>query len=115
MMLRFAVLCTKHPGFSEELEWRIMYSPNLQKSRTIEQSVQTIQNTPQIVQAIPLKNSPEEGLFNAAIPDLLDRVIIGPTENAFTISLALEALLGECGVSDPQSRIKISGIPLRHC
>ncbi len=25
----FAVLSTKHPGFAEEKEWRVVYSPNL--------------------------------------------------------------------------------------
>ena len=28
-MLRFAVLCTKHPGFLEEREWRIIASPRM--------------------------------------------------------------------------------------
>jgi len=32
-MLRTAVLCTKHPGFSEEREWRIVASPQMHPDR----------------------------------------------------------------------------------
>lgn len=29
IMLWFSVLCTKHPGFGEEKEWRVIASPKL--------------------------------------------------------------------------------------
>src|SRR5690606_23126401 len=32
LMLRFTTLCTKHPAFAEEREWRVIYSPSLERS-----------------------------------------------------------------------------------
>ena len=112
-MLRFAVLCTKHPGFIEEKEWRVIYSPLVQKSGIIQSFIETVRGVPQIIQKIPLVNSEEHGLFGAAIPDLLVKVIIGPTDNQFTIRQAFEALLHSAGVENPTERIVVSGIPLR--
>src|SRR6266436_91102 len=42
---RYAVLCTKHPGFHEEREWRIIYSPSFQKSDRVVSSVVSINGT----------------------------------------------------------------------
>jgi hypothetical protein len=45
-MLRLAVLCTKHPGFAEEKEWRIVYSPDLEKSNRISKEIVSIRGAP---------------------------------------------------------------------
>jgi hypothetical protein len=37
-MLRFAVLCTKHPGFHEEREWRVVASPAMHPSARTSES-----------------------------------------------------------------------------
>ena len=112
-MLRFSVLCTKHKGFQEEREWRILYSPSFGVSPIIRPAVKALNGIPQIVQKIPLRNSPEEGLNGAAIPDLLERLIIGPTEDQAPIFQAFCQLLADAGVAEPHKRIFISGIPLR--
>lgn len=112
-LLRFTALCTKHPGFAEEREWRIIYQPNMAKSPVIKPAVEVVRGVPQIVQKIPLRNSPSEGLFGAAVPDLIDKVIIGPTRDPWPIYQAFCALLSEAGVDNPEVRVQISGIPLR--
>jgi Protein of unknown function (DUF2971) len=48
-VLRNAVVCTKHPGFFEEREWRITYSPSFLKSDRITSSIATIDGTPQLI------------------------------------------------------------------
>lgn len=111
--LRFVVLGTKHPAFSEEREWRVIYSPSLDVSPVIEAFIHSVRGVPQIVQQIPLKNDPENGLHGAAIPELLDRLIIGPTEDPVAIRDAFMVLLEEAGVANPLERIWMSGIPLR--
>lgn len=113
-LFRFAVLCTKHPGFREEMEWRIIYSPRMEPSKTITSSVEVVGGYPQVVQVIPLRNSPEEGLFGAAIPDLLEKVIIGPAENQAALYEAFVVELIGAGVSDAAAKVHISGIPLRN-
>jgi Protein of unknown function (DUF2971) len=111
-MLRFAALSTKHPGFEEEKEWRVLYTPSLEKSRWIAHEVIAVNGIPQSVYKLPLENITEVGLV-ARIPDLLDRVIIGPTEFPIALGRAFEQLLFEAGVKDADKRIAISSIPLR--
>ena len=111
--LRFMVLGTKHPAFSEEREWRVIYSPNLELSPVIEAFVHPVRGVPQIIQKLPLRNDPANGLHGAAIPDLLHRVIIGPTEDPVAMRDAFLVLLEEAEVPNPEERIWMSGIPLR--
>ncbi|MDP3855151.1 DUF2971 domain-containing protein [Phenylobacterium sp.] len=113
-MFRFAVLCTKHPGFAEEKEWRIIYSPAIAMSDVIETEICSIRGIPQIIHKIPLIHDPERGLYGATIPRILDRLIIGPTEDRLAIYQALIALLTEAGVDNAFQRVVASGIPLRH-
>ena len=72
------MLCTKHPGFHEEKEWQVIYSPKFERSEYLKDDLQVIRGTPQPIVEIPLKNIPQEGFFGAAIPEILDRIIIGP-------------------------------------
>ena len=110
---KFAALCTKHPGFIEEKEWRVIYMPTMAKSEHLGKDIEVIRGTPQPVYKIPLKNIPEEGLVGIEIPEILDRIIIGPTEYPAAIQDAFETLLADAGVEDPKSRVCVSGLPLR--
>ncbi|WP_419317397.1 DUF2971 domain-containing protein [Caulobacter sp. ErkDOM-E] len=112
--LHFAALCTKHPAFREEREWRVIYSPNLAQSPVIKPVIRSVRGTPQTVQFLPLKHAPEVGLHHADIPSLVDRVIIGPTDNAWVLYEAFKRLLTDAGVQNAHDRISVSQIPLRH-
>lgn len=111
---KFAVLCTKHPGFREEREWRIIYSPDFELSSHIKMDIEIVRGVPQQVCKIPLSNIPDEGLEGVDIPSLLDRVIIGPTDNQLPMLHAFRTILADCGIEDPDSKIFVSSIPLRH-
>lgn len=111
--LRYAVLCTKHPGFREELEWRIIYSPSFAKSERIVSAIESVNGTPQSICKIPLRDVPEEGLYGLALPKFIDRVIIGPSKYPLGIYEAFEALLTGAGVENAAARIVVSDVPLR--
>lgn len=111
---KFAVLCTKHPGFHEEREWRIIHSPDFESSSHIKMDIEVVRGVPQQVCKIPLNNIPDEGLDGVDIPSLLDRIIIGPTDNQLPMLHAFRTILAECGIEDPDSKIFVSSIPLRH-
>ena len=72
-----------------------------------------IGGTPQPIYKIPLQNVIEEDFRGAEIPELLDRIIIGPTRYPWAAHEAFVQLLGEAGVEDPQNRVCVSNIPLR--
>lgn len=111
--LHFAMLCTKHYGFHEEREWRVVQSPAFGEPKNLTRSVAVVNDVPQTVLTLVLKDLPEEGLVGIEIPAFLDKVIIGPTQHPFVIAEAMTSLLKARGVSDPASKIALSDIPLR--
>ncbi len=112
-MLRAAMLCTKHPGFSEEREWRVIYSPIFAPSNVIKKSIETINGIPQLVCKIPLIDIPDQQLNNLELSKFLHHIIIGPTEFPLTIKETFVSLLDAIGVEEPASKVHISNIPLR--
>jgi Protein of unknown function (DUF2971) len=113
-VLRFAVLCTKHPGFHEEREWRVIASPKMHATDHAILAIEVVGGTPQAVLKLALQNQSDKGLVGLAIPELLDRIIIGPCEFPQVISSAFQKLLAEAEVPEPQEKIIVSDIPLRH-
>lgn len=110
---RFSVLCTKHPGFAEEVEWRVIYMPNFTKSEQITHHSEIVDGVPQIVCKIPLVDVPEKGLVGMEIPELLDRLIIGPSEHANTMFDAFYEAMTDAGIKDAEQKIVMSDIPIR--
>jgi hypothetical protein len=109
-VFRNAVLCTKHPGFEEELEWRIIHQPSLVESRYLTRAIEVVRGIPQPVYKIKLDNSPVPG---ANLPDLITSIIIGPTRQPDAIAEAFMDALVTAGVADAHNRIITSTIPLR--
>lgn len=112
-MLRFGAIATKHPGFKEEKEWRVVYSPKLTPSDHLVKDVKVINGTPQTIFKIPLKNIPERGLRGLEIPEMIERIIIGPTQFPLAMWKAFVTLLADAGVQNPESKVWTSRIPLR--
>lgn len=111
--LRFTTVCTKHKGFKEEREWRVVANPSLTGAKKLTAARVCIGGIPQNILKLTLRDSPDEGLVGLNLPALLDRVIIGPTSNPEVISRALWGELSDAGVSNPHHMIVHSGIPLR--
>jgi hypothetical protein len=111
--MRFSVLSTKHPGFIEEKEWRVIFSPQDNANGRIKEELVTLEGLPQRIFKIPFVNYPDEGLVGIEIPELLDRIIVGPTEFPLEIKSVFVEKLKELGIADAFDRVVISGIPLR--
>lgn len=111
--MHFAVLSTKHPGFSEEREWRVIHSPTIWHSEVLKPSIEIIGGLPQRVFSLPMANIPEKNFTGAEIPELLDRVIIGPTQYPRPVAEAFIETLGDAGVPNAKDRVFVSDIPLR--
>lgn len=112
-IFRFSVLCTKHPGFREEREWRIVHSPSIERSEKLKPDVKVIRGIPQSIMKIPLEDFPDEGFTGAAIPSLVNRIIIGPSMYPSAMREAFVILLQNAGVEDAEDKVWISRIPLR--
>jgi hypothetical protein len=112
-MFKSALLCTKHVGFHEEREWRVIYCPTYEKSEHIRTEIETIGGIPQPVCKIPLKDIPDESLIGIEVPSLIDRVIIGPCQYPWAARDAFIAILEQAGIAEAYNRVFISDIPLR--
>lgn len=108
-----SVLSTKHLGFCEEREWRVIYNPKRAESEHVKWETQCISGVPQRIYKIPFVNYPDEGLVGATIPEILNHVIIGPTAYPDVIADAYQDVLTECGVTDAANKVFVSAIPLR--
>jgi hypothetical protein len=112
-MLIFAAACSKHPGFAEEKEWRLIHLPKITPSQVLIHEVEIIGGIPQPVYKIPLKDRPNEGLLNMEPAKLVKRVIIGPSNFPYPIVEALASEMTAAGIEDAKSKIVVSSIPLR--
>jgi hypothetical protein len=112
-MLVMAAVSLKHEGFQEEKEWRIICMPQMRPSNLMLTSTEIIEGIPQIVYKIPLKNNPAEGVIGIEIPQIVDRVIIGPSDFPMVMHQAFVRTLREAGMDDAEKRVVVSGIPLR--
>ena len=111
--LLFAVTCLKHPGFHEEREWRVIHTPEQDASSFLNKCTEIIRGIPQNIYKIPLKNIPDEGLTGIEIPELINRIIIGPSEYPRAIYDAFVSVLTKARVEDAKNKVFVSGIPLR--
>ncbi|MCA1198014.1 DUF2971 domain-containing protein [Sphingomonas sp. R647] len=111
---RVFALCTKHPGFSEEREWRIFHSPILDgTSSWLRKDNEIINGVPQEVVKIALEDNAEKGVHGIDPKALVNRLIIGPTAHPLPVYHSLHNLLVGAGIDDPQRRLFVSNIPLR--
>lgn len=110
---RRILLCTKHPGFHEEQEWRIYHTPAFDggPDKPLVKDFETIRGVPQPVMKIPL--DPALGIPGLAVKELLNRVIIGPTEHSLPMYLAYRDALEKAGVEGAAAMVIASNIPLR--
>jgi hypothetical protein len=113
LLLNQYAICTKHCGFSEEREWRVLHNPSPVASPLIRKEVEVIHNVAQPVVKLKLEDRPELGVSNLNTASFVEHIIIGPTQYPAVQREAFATLLEQNGVVDPYSRIETSDIPLR--
>jgi hypothetical protein len=112
-VFRTSVFSLKHQGFKEEREWRVVYTPSYERSKFLKKAIVSVRGAPQQIYKLPLENDPDQGLVGISIPDLLDRIIIGPAQFPTATYDAFCSLLKDAGIGDPKNHISFSSIPLR--
>lgn len=113
LALVFMAVSTKHIGFQEEAEWRVVHLPLVYPSTRLELVQTVLRGIPQPIFKIPLANVPEEDFLGAEIPELIDRLIIGPTQYPVAMRTSFIQALTAAGVKDAADRVVCSGVPLR--
>lgn len=112
-MLVMATVSLKQPVFKEEREWRLIHLPFEEPSSHVVRATETINGIPQIVHKIKLENDPKNGVTGISVADLIDRIIVGPTQFPGPIGSALIDELNRASVPDAAAKVAYSLIPLR--
>jgi hypothetical protein len=112
-MLIGTAVSIKHPGFSEEKEWRIIYLPLTNPSPLIQRSTEMIGGIPQIIYKMPLEDNPDKDVVGAGIPSLIERIIIGPSVYPVPMHMAFTDALAKAGIPNAATKVVASNIPIR--
>lgn len=116
--LKYAIdvmlLSTKHPGFREENEWRVIHREAFpEASNPPPNKIVCLNGIVQKVFYLPMKNVPEHSVAGADLNSLLHRVIIGPTPNPELVWEGFVRLLAMNGVESAADKVISCNIPLR--
>jgi len=112
-MLIAAVTCSKHEGFHEEREWRVVYSPKRLASQFMKSIIRDIAGVPQPIYELPLDAALSNSLADIDLTNLFDRLIIGPSPYPWPMYEAFTAALSKAGVKNAGELVFVSGIPIR--
>jgi hypothetical protein len=111
---RSFALCTKHPGFAEEREWRVFNSPLHEGgSPWLELGTEVVRGLPQPLVKLRLFDDEEAGVTGVAPKTLINRVIIGPCAYPLQVRAAMFEAMAQAEVEDIDSKLWMSLIPLR--
>lgn len=111
--LRFAILSSKHEGFEDERELRILCSPFGELSDWIKRDVEVVRGIPQLVYKIPLENKQGMNAPALSLNRMIHKIIVGPTLYPNEVRAAFVHLLRTEGIEEPENRVAVSNIPLR--
>lgn len=112
-MLTWLVLATKHPGFEEEREWRLIFSPEFDEPLNLVKSEVIVKGVPQNIYKFSLDKIPNTKRGYYSFNEVFDRLIIGPTTFSLPIQRLFSETLIKLGVENPEEKIIVSEIPLR--
>lgn len=108
-----SAIATKHPGFYEEREWRVVRLPTHPFPCPFERPTKVIKGVPQQVIAIDLKDDPAQGIVGIEPKAFIERIIIGPTDYPMPVYQAYLRGMADAGIEKPEERLKVSFLPLR--
>ena len=108
--LEVLILSIKHPAFCEEKEWRVI---SFEKAKGIKKDIIDLNGMPQPVQKIPLSEKLQTDGDGFSVNEILDHIIIGPTQYAIPIYQALVEELEKLNVEDAKGKVIFSNIPYR--
>jgi hypothetical protein len=113
--LKLFALFTKHQGFKEENEWRVVYLKDRDTGKVFERMFSYWVGPRGVEQKLKLKIEPLPGLFEAdlTLAKIVDRIILGPSLSTPLVRGAILKMLDVLGHSALKERVIASTIPFR--
>lgn len=114
--LKVFALFTKHSGFHEEQEWRIVYMSQRDEGEKLK-SMLGYAITPRgaVEPKLKFQVKPLEGLFgeHLSLENIVDRIILGPTTSTVLAATSVRRMLSHRGKQVLAEKIVPSSIPFR--
>lgn len=113
--LKMFALFTKHTGFSEEREWRLVYMRD-RDPKGLYESMLSYTISPTGISPkfkLPLKRNMVEELLDLSITSLVSSILIGPTAGDALSVMSIKRMLCQTGKPELVGRVKTSSTPFR--
>ncbi|QVI77586.1 DUF2971 domain-containing protein [Pseudomonas syringae] len=113
--LKVFSLFTKHTGFHEEKEWRIVYMSERDEDRKLKDMLSYAITPRGVEPKLKFKVEPREGMFgeHLSLEGIIDRIILGPTTSTVIAASSVKRLLQQKGKLILAEKIVPSTIPFR--
>jgi len=113
--LKSFALFTKHHGFHEEQEWRVVYMSDRDREQIFKKYFGHLATNKGIEPKLklPIKAIPELKTENISLETLVDRIILGPSISSALAANSLRQMLRNIGQHKLAERVVASEIPFR--
>jgi len=114
--LKVFALFTKHSGFHEEQEWRIVYMSERDQGEKLKGMLgYAITPRGAVEPKLKFQVKPLEGLFgeHLSLENIVDRIILGPTTSTVLAATSVKRMLSHRGKQVLAEKIVPSSIPFR--
>ena len=110
----FAIF-TKHSGFREENEWRMVYFKNRDIDGRLHKFFSYFNGPEGIQPKLKLPTRPIEGVIrdDFSIESIIHSIVIGPSAASPMAKISVERMLNSIGMQNLTARLHMSGIPFR--
>jgi hypothetical protein len=113
--IKLFALFTKHRGFIEEDEWRIVYLPDRDREKKLEHMFNYSIGARGVEPKLRFKVSPIVGVTqdDLSLTKIIDRIILGPSVSSPIARATVSRMLGLLGHPELKSKLHASSIPFR--
>lgn len=111
--VKFYALVSKHHGFHEENEWRIIYMADYDDKKIFKDSLSYVVGERGVEPKLKFKIKPFDGHGGWTFSSILDRIILGPSASTQLAQLSVKRMLESVKKSDFCGKVTPSTIPLR--
>ena len=113
--IKFYALVSKHHGFQEEREWRVIYLPQRDTAGILKSCLGYVVSPRGFEPKLKLKIGPMPWNADAtwSFGDILEKIILGPTVSSPLARSGVNRMLETVGRREFQAKVFSSSIPLR--
>ncbi len=110
----FAVF-SKHSGFQEEDEWRLVYFKDRDENKRLEPYFDYTNSADGIQPKLKLPTGSLSGVIKEdfELSSIIHSIIVGPTSSSALTQLSIDRMLEKVQMPELKNRIRLSGIPYR--